>query len=231
MPEAAHSAGRMNAGDRRRQLLDAALDLFSRKGFGGATTKEIAAAAGVTEAIIFRHFPSKQALYTAVLDSRTEDCSHDEWFAGIQAHMDRNDDAGVLRMLAAGILESYRTDARFERILLFAALEGHELGLAHYRGYAVPVFELFRDYIARRQREGALRDYNPGIVIAAIAGMAQNYAIYTELFGFQSMRADDAEVIEIFTNIMMRGIRQNKTTIKVPIKAPTKAPSKARNRK
>jgi len=209
----------MNAGDRRRQLLDAALELFSRKGYGGATTKEIAAVAGVTEAIIFRHFPTKQALYTAVLDSKAESCGHEEWLAAIQAHMDRNDDAGVMRTLAAAILESYRTDARFERILLFAALEGHELGLAHHRRFAVPVFELFRDYIARRQREGALRDYDPGIVIAAIAGMAQNYAIYTELFGFQPLRVDDPEAIEIFTNIMMRGIRQSK------------APNKARNRK
>jgi TetR/AcrR family transcriptional regulator len=227
MPEAALSAGRMNAGDRRRQLLDAALELFSRKGFGGATTKEIAAAAGVTEAIIFRHFPSKQALYTAVLDSKAEACSHEEWLADIQAHMDRNDDIGVLRTLAAAILESYRTDARFERILLFAALEGHELGLAHYRKFALPVFERFRDYIVRRQREGALRDYNPGIVIAAIAGMAQNYAIYTEFFGFKPLRADDSEVIEIFTNIMMRGIRQSKAGNK----AANKAPVKTRNRK
>ncbi|MEI9974994.1 MAG: hypothetical protein WDO73_24860 [Ignavibacteriota bacterium] len=58
-------------------------------------------------------------------------------------------------------MESYRTDARFERILLFAALEGHQLGLAHYHRFAIPVFERFRDYIARRQREGALREYNP----------------------------------------------------------------------
>ena len=209
----------MNAGDRRRQLLDAALELFSRKGFGGATTKEIAAAAGVTEAIIFRHFPSKQALYTAVLDSKAESCSHEEWLADIRTHMDRNDDAGVLRVLATAILESYRTDARFERILLFAALEGHELGLAHHRRFAVPVFELFRDYISRRQREGALRDYNPGVVIAAMAGMAQNFAIYTELFGFKFLRMDDAEAIDIFTNIMMRGIGQNK------------APHRARKRK
>lgn len=215
MLEAAPHAARMNAGDRRRQLLDAALELFSRRGFEGATTKEIAAAAGVTEAIIFRHFANKQALYTAVLDSKTESCDHEEWFADIQHNMDRNDDAGVFRTLAGAILESYRTDARFERILLFAALEGHELGLAHYRKFAIPVFELFRDYIARRQREGALRDYNPGIVISAIAGMAQNYAIYTELFGFKSIRADDSEVIEIFTNIMLRGIRQGKTSQKI----------------
>jgi TetR/AcrR family transcriptional regulator len=231
MPEAAVSAGRMNAGDRRRQLLETALDLFSRKGYSGITTKEIAAAAGVTEAIIFRHFPSKQALYTAVLDSKTEDCGHEEWLADIQAHMDRNDDAGVLRILAAAVLASYRVDARFERIFLFAALEGHELGLAHHRRFALPVFELFRDYIARRQREGALRDYDPGLIIAAIAGMAQNYAIYTEFFGFTSLRVDDAEVVDTFTNIMMRGIRQSKGANKAPRKAPSKAPNKARNRK
>jgi TetR/AcrR family transcriptional regulator len=210
MPDPQPSAGRMSAGDRRRQLLDAALEIFSRKGFGGTTTKEIAAAAGVTEAIIFRHFPSKQALYTAVLDSKTQSSGHQEWLAEIQARMDRKDDAGLLRTLAAKILETYRTDARFERILLFAALEGHEIGLAHHRRFAVPVFELLRDYIARRQREGALRAYDAGAVIAAIAGMAQNYAIYTEFFGFKLLRLDDAAVVEIFTDIMMRGIRQKK---------------------
>ena len=223
MLEVVHAAGRMPAGDRRRQLLDAALELFSRKGFGGATTKEIAAAAGVTEAIIFRHFPSKQALYTAVLDSKVESCEHGEWLAEIQKHMDRNDDAGVLRTFAAAVLASYRDDARFERILLFAALEGHEHGLAHHRKFATPIFELFRDYIARRQREGALRDYDPGVVIVAIAGMAQTYGIYTELFGYKTIQADDEEVIDSFTNIMMRGIRQNKAT--------KKAPNQARNRK
>jgi len=210
MPEAARSTSRMPAGDRRRQLLDAALELFSRKGFDGTTTREIAAVAGVTEAIIFRHFPSKQALYTSLLDSRTESCGHREWLTAIQARMDRKDDAGVLRTLAANILDAYRTDARFERILLFAALEGHELGLAHYRRFAVPVFEMMRDYIARRQREGALRDCNPGMVIAAIAGMAQNYAIYTELFAFKPLRLKDPQVVEIFTDIMMTGIREKK---------------------
>jgi TetR/AcrR family transcriptional regulator len=205
----------MNAGDRRLQLLDAALELFSRKGYGGATTKEIAATAGVTEAIIFRHFPSKQALYTAVLDSKLESCGHEEWLAAIKACMDRKDDAGVMRTLASRILEAYRTDARFERILMFAALEGHELGLAHHRRFAIPVFELLRDYIARRQREGALRDYQPGVVVAAVAGMAQNYAIYTELFGFDPLRLDDTQVIEIFTNIMMNGIRMKKTKTRI----------------
>jgi len=214
MQEAAHPAGRMSAGDRRRRLLDAAMELFSRKGFDGATTKQIAAAAGVTEAIVFRHFPSKQALYTAVLDSKHETSGHREWLAGMRAAMERKDDAGVLRTLTARILEAYRQDARFERILLFAALEGHEIGLAHHRRLAGPIFEMLRGYISRRQRDGALRACNAGVVIAAVAGMAQNYAMYTELFGFKPLRLSDARVIDTFTDIMMSGIRLRKARIR-----------------
>src|ERR1035438_410395 len=91
---------RLAATDRRQQLLESALDLFSRKGFEGATTKEIAAAAGVTEAIIFRHFPSKQALYQAVLDYRHESAETQEWLAETKGCMERNDDAGLMRAIA-----------------------------------------------------------------------------------------------------------------------------------
>ena len=44
--------------------------LFSERGFRGTTTKEIAQAAGVSEAIIFRHFATKEDLYTAIIDHK-----------------------------------------------------------------------------------------------------------------------------------------------------------------
>src|SRR5260370_3058520 len=109
---------RLPASDRRRQLLETALDLFSRKGFEGTTTKEIAAAAGVTEAIIFRHFPNKQALYKAVLDYTTHASNLDGWLAETKACMERNDDAGLLRSIAHNILKSYRTAHPFYRVFL-----------------------------------------------------------------------------------------------------------------
>src|SRR5581483_2418234 len=124
---------RMSVSDRRNQLVEAALEVFALKGFNGTTTKEVAAAAGVTEAIIFRHFPSKQALYTAVLDHHAESAELQEWLAEIRNWMEKNHDEEVLRSIARAILKAYRADARYERVLLFAALEGHELGLAHNR--------------------------------------------------------------------------------------------------
>jgi TetR/AcrR family transcriptional regulator len=201
-------AARMSASDRRQQLLETALDLFSRKGFEGATTKEIAAAAGVTEAIIFRHFPTKQALYTAVLDYKLQSSELQDWLAETRACMDRNDDAGLLRSIATNIFRAYRTDPRLERVLLFAALEGHELGLAHHRQLAIPIFELLRDYILRRQREGCLREYNPGAMIEAIAGVAQHYAMMTQMFGFNPPDdLSDEQAIETFIRIVMGGIQ------------------------
>jgi TetR/AcrR family transcriptional regulator len=196
----------MHASERRRRLLEAALEAFSRKGFDGATTREIAAAAGVTEAIIFRHFPSKLALYTAVLDSWAKSSELQDWLAEVKRHMERNDDAGLFRTIASCTLESYRKDVRFHRLLLFAALEGHEIGLAHNRAIALPIFELLRDYIVRRQAEGAIRAGDPGIILAAIAGMAKHYAMMTQMFGFEVLDLSDEQVAECFTRILLNGI-------------------------
>ena len=196
----------MSGTDRRHQLLDAALEIFARKGFEGTTTKEVAAAAGVTEAIIFRHFPTKQALYTAVLDQHVASPAVQEWLSEIKSWMEQNNDAEVLRSIARVILRAYRTDARYERVLLFAALEGHELGLAHNRQLAAPIYELLCDYFARRQKDGAIAGLHPGAIIGAIGGMTKNHAMMTQMFGF-SPGVSDEEVIENFVHIMINGIR------------------------
>jgi AcrR family transcriptional regulator len=196
----------MPATDRRHQLLETALEVFSRRGFEGATTKEIAAAAAVTEAVIFRHFPNKHALYAAVLDHHEQCSDFDAWLAEANACMERRDDEGLFRSIAAAILRAYRSDARGHRLVLFAALEGHEQGLAHHRALSIPIFELLSDYILRRQREGALANFPPGAILSAISGMATHYAMMTQMFGFDCDISDDA-VIEAFTQIMMRGVR------------------------
>src|SRR5260221_7603210 len=58
---------RLDNEDRRRGIVEAAVPLFARKGFAGTTTKEIAEAAQVSEALVFKHFPSKVALYEEIM--------------------------------------------------------------------------------------------------------------------------------------------------------------------
>jgi len=213
MTEAKPITSRLPASDRRQQLVEIALDFFSRKGFEGTTTKEIAAAAGVTEAIIFRHFPNKQALYTAVIGHKLESEEMQNWMAKSKQCMDRNDDAGLFRIIVSSVIESYRRDPRYQRVLFFAALEGNEAGLAHHRQLSIPVYELLCQYVARRQKEGALcQDYSPGMILTAIAGAATQHAMMTEMFGFPSKESAE-QVTDAFTSIMMTGIQTSNTDV------------------
>jgi AcrR family transcriptional regulator len=58
---------RLPAEERRVGIVEAAKPLFARHGFAGTTTRQIARAAGVSEALLFQHFPSKAALYREIL--------------------------------------------------------------------------------------------------------------------------------------------------------------------
>ena len=60
---------RLPSGQRRHAIVDAVKGVFAEKGFDGTTTRELAKAAGVSEALLYRHFPSKESLYAAMLDA------------------------------------------------------------------------------------------------------------------------------------------------------------------
>ena len=60
---------RMKAPDRRQYLLDVAAKLFARSGYHGATTAQLAEAAGVTEPVIYQHFSTKHDLFLATVET------------------------------------------------------------------------------------------------------------------------------------------------------------------
>lgn len=59
---------RMPAVERRRQLLDVAVDAFARDGFHGTSMNDVAVAAGVTKPVLYQHFASKKALYRELVE-------------------------------------------------------------------------------------------------------------------------------------------------------------------
>ena len=64
---------RLSAEERREAIVTAALPLFARKGFANTTTRELADAAGVSEALIYKHFPSKESLYAEIQNTGCKD--------------------------------------------------------------------------------------------------------------------------------------------------------------
>lgn len=196
---------RLSAGDRRKQLIDVAIGLFSQKGFGGTTTKEIAKAAGVNEAIIFRHFATKQKLYEAILEYRTGTAQLEEGFAELQKLMKKRDDQGVVAWIVTCSICLFRIDPRFQRLMLFAALEGHEIAVMHHK-QVTPFIDALRNYIAERQKDGALLDCSPELMIFAISGMPAHFAMVRYLFQVKEVNVSDAVAADVFTRILMKGL-------------------------
>src|ERR1700688_4109406 len=104
---------RMHADDRHRQLLRSAIDCFARNGFGGTKTKDIAAAAGVSEAILFRHFATKEDLYHAILDMKKDKKPANSSKRVVEECAARRDDAGVFSAVAREIFASFQEDIAF----------------------------------------------------------------------------------------------------------------------
>jgi TetR/AcrR family transcriptional regulator len=197
---------RLSADKRREQLLQVAVDLFARKGFKGTTTREIAAAAGVTEAIIFRHFATKEQLYTAIIDRRLNSPEFPVWVANLRAAMDRNDDEAVIRQVISAIISTHKTDPQFERIMIYAALEGNEIAVRHMRQITASIVDLYRQYFLRRQKKGNLRACLPDAALSAIVGMAQYYALGKYVHEFKEQCMSDEQALETFTRIAMNGL-------------------------
>src|SRR5436309_11760225 len=57
--------------DRREQIIDAAMRVFSQKGFTRATNKDIAREAGITPGLIYHYFENKEALFKAIIEGRS----------------------------------------------------------------------------------------------------------------------------------------------------------------
>jgi len=66
---------RLTAAERRRRIIESAVKVFAKFGCDGARTRQIAEACGVNEAILYKHFPSKEALFIEAMTQTHEESS------------------------------------------------------------------------------------------------------------------------------------------------------------
>lgn len=212
----------MHAEDRRRQIVRVAMRLFSERGFRGTTTKEIAHAAGVSEAIIFRHFATKEDLYTAIIDFKacagaepdSEGSGHSftvETIRGCAADsMRARDDREVFRRLALTMMEHHQGDPEFLRLLMYSALEGHSLAQTFWDRNVRVLYEFIGGYIRERQREGAMRDVDPLVAVRAFTGAVIHHSLNNILWDRDAARRilsiPNEEAARAFTDILLHGI-------------------------
>lgn len=205
---------RLTGEERRREIVEAALEEFAAHGYSGTRTRAIAARAGVSETLIFQHFSGKEALYGVALQHLFG--AHPV-FPDIEAAVARDDDEGVFGGLARHVLAHTRQDPRIIRLALFSALEGRAFSRGDKHGsrddddgadHSGPV-DLLRTYVERRVASGAFRP-----VDAAVTALLFVEAVYMHAADRQVAVSTTAasgtaeeEVVAVLVGVFVRGLR------------------------
>ena len=204
---------RMTGDKRREQILETAVNLFSQRGFKGTTTKEIARAAGVSEAMVFRHFENKDALYEAILDTKgcQDGVRRFPWEENetLKKAIAEKDDTGVFYNIALDALNKHQKDVAFMRLLFYSALEEHELAERFFHEFIERVYQFIGGYIAERQQDGAFRDVNPRIAVRSLLGMLIHHSLNNILWDKRRLLLNVSNEVAAknFAEILLSGIK------------------------
>lgn len=186
--------------------METAIRLFSEKGFRGATTRDLAAAAGVTEPVLYQHFATKGDLYAALIEHKSQR-GLERFAARLEPYFARNDDAGFFTTLAEVIFDWHREDPEYVRLLLFSGLEGHELSDLFYERHTREFFARLSGYISRRIKEGAFRAVDPMIAARAFTCMVVHYNQQCIIFSRARLRASQSRIVETMVSIFLKGLK------------------------
>ncbi len=191
---------------RKEQILELATEMFGSEGYDKVTVKRLAAACGVTEPAIYRHYRSKEAIYVAVLESLKGRLDYQETFSQLE---DEADVEVILKTLAAHIIDFYSRNADIYRLLLFAALRGHEK--------AKRIFDMVRGTYVRFLIRQFDRLYDKQIIIRknneitarCFIGMVFDCAMGMTLWkGMQGRAYEPSEIIANNVPIYSRGLTE-----------------------
>lgn len=205
----------MAADERRSQILRIAVQLFSQHGFRGTTTREIATAAGVSEAMVFRHFATKQELYAAIIDYKA--CQSDlsnlrENFAEL---IQSKNDFQVFYTWALNSLNNQAQSPEFLRLMLYSGLENHELAEMFFERFLINIRDFFCSYIQERQSDGVFREIEPLVIVRAFLGMILHHSLNNLLWDKDQRKLEisNEEAARQFTEILLRGVKIEKEKV------------------
>jgi TetR/AcrR family transcriptional regulator, regulator of autoinduction and epiphytic fitness len=193
--------------DRREQILGAAFEEFSEKGFKGATIKSIARAAGLqSPALIYWYFPDKEALFREVLGTRIPVLRTVRDPAGL---MDQPPEK-VLPMIAQRYLSTFDnpTAQRMVRLMMGEAMRRPEIAEIFGNAVIKRVLGFLKGYMAHQIELGRLRPHDVRSSARAFIGMLLPQA-GGKLF-FPAIREDgltDEDHLETSINIFLNGLR------------------------
>ena len=205
----AHSMSRkrLTQAERRTQIIEVAMTLFATKGFTGTTTRAIARAADVSEAIIFRHFATKEDLYNAIITYTVEKRS-EQWNQDTIPPPDPRNIEHLLRDFAQTFVNRNRRDPIFIRLMMYSALEDHKFREKFFTIYSNPHMRSIHQAIQAGVDQGLFHTVDPVASRRSFFHALLQYCISRFVARNETdMPERDDAMIENLVTIFVRGLR------------------------
>lgn len=197
---------RLPAAERRASIVDTAVDLFSRRGFRATTTRELAAACGVSEPVLYQHFETKRALYDAILESQAVNEDGGCLVGELAQATDAGDNMKFFKLLGTALLDWYTTDPRYARLLMFAALEQHELSDLFFQHKVQAFYDLITGHILKQIETGRFRSIDPLLAARIFSGTIAHQGIVYAIYCPGFLPAPKEEIVQNAVAIFLKGI-------------------------
>ena len=167
-------------GGAEERILLSAAGLFAKLGYNGASTRDIAAEAGVNEVTIYRHYPRKRDLYLAVLDAELQQVKlRGDLLGGIAEATDgRTALERALELIAATLMQK----PQLLRLLQYSTLELAEDIDPMLRKHLGQLIEVVAHYLEPWARKGELNNTSAKAVVLALIAVVVSYSSLQRLF-------------------------------------------------
>lgn len=200
-------ANRLPANERREAIVGAAIGLFAERGFRGVTTRELASAVGVTEPVLYQHFPSKRDLYRAIIEHKISQTAPLR-----QRFQDLCEKAtsaqAFFRQMADLVVAWHEADSTFMRLMLMAGLEGHELRDMMHERMMTDYFSQLATTIERLGERESLRPGNAAVAAYAFVAMIHNHCLDRLLFVHPLGAMPNEELLPAMVDIFLNGLKE-----------------------
>ena len=195
---------RMSSEERRAAIIEAAIKLFSERGFRGTTTRALAEAVGVSEPVLYEHFKSKRGLFEAIIEVKSRE-GVARATALLQPLADAGQDRELLITLAEFVCQCHTEDQAYGRLVLMAALEGPDVGDIFYDRQR-EANEMLAGYFACRIEAGVFRDVDPVIAARVFLGMCVQVGMSRMLYRGASELGSLRDVVEKMVDVFLNGV-------------------------
>ena len=197
-------AKRIPGEERKQLIIEAAMKVFAEKGFQGTKTKDIANAAGVSEAMIFKFFKNKDELYDAIIGSNVKD--HSKEITRVQT--DVGNFPTMLKSFILHVIKNNEKDPAFLRLMLYSSLEEHKLANNFIESHLLGEVKEFTKVIEDGIETGEYRDVNPKLAAQLFHYLIGGYCIERFVLGKNKNNPfDNEEVAETMVDILLNGLK------------------------